>query len=142
MTHASSTLPNLDHFDCEGDPTSVGIRWEKWKRALEIYLLAANIDIPVKKRATLLHVGGLALQEVYYNLPGAHAEEGEGVDVYAIALKKFDSYFAPKQSRIYERYLFRLMKQEEGEQFERFLLRLRNQAEKCQFHNKEEHIID
>lgn len=142
MTHASSTLPNLDHFDCDGDPTSVGTRWGKWKRALEIYLLAANIDTPVKKRATLLHVGGIALQEVYYNLPGAHAEEGEGVDVYTIALNKLDCYFAPKQSRIYERYLFRLTKQEEEEQFERFLLRLRNQAEKCQFHNKEEHIID
>lgn len=51
-------------------------------------------------------------------------------------------YFAPKQSRIYERYLFRLTKQEEGEQFERFLLRLRNHADKCQFHSKEEHIID
>lgn len=142
MTHASSVLPNLDHFDCEGDPTSVGTRWEKWKRAFEIYLLAANVDTPVQKRATLLHVGGIALQEVYYNLPGAHAEVAEGVDVYAIALKKLDGYFAPKQSRIYERYLFRLMKQEDGEQFERFLLRLRNQADKCQFHNKEEHIID
>ena len=142
MSHASLTLTNLDHFDCEGDPTSVGTRWVKWKRAFEIYLLAANIDTPLKKRATLLHLGGLSLQEVYYNLPGAHAEEGDGIDVYTIALHKLDSYFAPKQSRIYERYLFRLMKQEEGEQFERFLLRLRNQAEKCQFHNKEDHIID
>ncbi|PZC79859.1 hypothetical protein B5X24_HaOG215728 [Helicoverpa armigera] len=49
MTHASSVLPNLDHFDCEGDPTSVGTRWEKWKRAFEIYLLAANVDTPVQK---------------------------------------------------------------------------------------------
>ncbi|KAG6454310.1 hypothetical protein O3G_MSEX008647 [Manduca sexta] len=143
MTHASSALPNLDHFDCEGDPTSVGTRWEKWKRALSIYLLAANIDTPEKKRATLLHVGGLALQEVYYNLPGADVcTAHEGADVYEIALQKLDAYFAPKQSRIYERYLFRLMKQEEGEKFERFLLRLRNQAEKCQFKDKEEHIID
>ncbi|XP_045771272.1 uncharacterized protein LOC123871475 isoform X2 [Maniola jurtina] len=141
MTHASSTLPNLQHFDCEGDPTSIGTRWEKWKRAFEIYLLAANIETPVKKRATLLHVGGIALQEVYYNIPGAHVEE-EGVDVYEVALKKLDSHFAPKQSRIYERYLFRLMKQEEEEQFERFLLRLRTQAEKCQFYDKEQHIID
>ncbi|XP_026745497.1 uncharacterized protein LOC113506860 [Trichoplusia ni] len=142
MAQATSTLPNLEQFNCDGDPTSVGSRWEKWKRALEIYLLAASIDTPAKKRATLLHLGGIALQDVYYNLPGAHAEEGEGIDVYAIALDKFDSYFAPKQSRIYERYLFRLMKQEEGEQFEKFLLRLRNQAEKCKFQNKEEHIID
>lgn len=63
-------LTTLNHFDCEGDTTSVCTRWKKWKRALEIYLLAANIDSPNKKRATLLHIGGLALQEIYYNLPG------------------------------------------------------------------------
>lgn len=147
MTHATSTLTTLDHFDCEGDTTSVCTRWEKWKRALEIYLLAANIDSPNKKRATLLHVGGLALQEIYYNLPGAHAEEGKDddgkdLDVYKIALEKLNGYFSPKQSYIYERYIFRLMQQEEGEKFEKFLLRLRNQAEKCNFINKDEHLID
>lgn len=142
MAHATSMLTTLDHFECEGDQTSVGSRWEKWKRALEIYLLAANIDSPNKKRATLLHVGGLALQEIYYNLPGAHAEDGKDIDVYKIALEKLNNYFAPKQSHIYERYLFRLMKQEEGEKFEKFVLRLRTQAEKCGFKNKEEHLID
>src|SRR5436190_9827865 len=101
-------LANLNGFDCDGDPTSVGIRWEKWKRALEIYLLALNIDNPLKKRATLLHTGGLPLQEIYYNIPGAHIDEAEGIDVYKIALDKLDGYFSPKQSKNYERHLFRL----------------------------------
>ncbi|XP_053601232.1 uncharacterized protein K02A2.6-like isoform X1 [Plodia interpunctella] len=144
MTQSTSTLslPNLDNFDCNGDPASVGLRWQKWKRALEIYFLAANIEKPGKKRATLLHIGGLSLQEVYYNLPGAHVDDKTDVDVYAIAIDKLNSYFAPKQSRIYERYIFRLMKQEENENFERFLLKLREQAEKCQFKDKDEHLID
>ena len=50
-----SQICPLEGFDCEGDPASVGLRWEKWKRAIDIYLLAANIDKPAQKRATLLH---------------------------------------------------------------------------------------
>lgn len=130
-------LQTFEPFDCEGDPHSVGSRWVKWKRGLQIYLLAANIDSAVKKRATLLHTGGLALQEIYYNIPGADAEpldnEGKEVNVYQVAIQKLDEYFAPKQSFVYERHLFRLLKQEEGEKFDKFLIKLRNQSSKCQF---------
>ncbi|XP_061713508.1 uncharacterized protein K02A2.6-like [Cydia pomonella] len=142
MTQVTSTIPSLDNFDCGGDPVSVGVRWEKWKRALEIYFLAANIEEDVVKRATLLHLGGLALQEVYYNLPGAHAEKATDVDVYNVAMEKLDAYFSPKQSRYYERYIFRLMKQDEGERFEAFLVRLRQQADKCKFTARDENLID
>lgn len=77
----TSQLSALEAFDCDGDPTSLGQRWERWKRALEVYLLAAGTDQPLKKRATLLHVGGLGLQDIYYNLPGAHVEENDKTDV-------------------------------------------------------------
>lgn len=66
----------------------------------------------------------------------------EVVDVYKVALNKLNEYFSPKQSRVYERHLFTLIKQEEGEKFEKFLLKLRNQANKCKFTNIEEHLID
>lgn len=145
---SQSQLPALEHFDCESDPTSLGVRWEKWKRALEIYLFAANIDDPKKKRATLLHMGGQTLQDIYFNIPGAHVpdefNEGEAnaqVDVFITALEKLDEYFLPRQSGVYERHLFRLIKQEPQEKFEKFLLRLRIQSAKCKFTN-EENIID
>lgn len=139
-----SNLPPLDNFDCDGDPSGVGLKWEKWKRGLNIYLEAANIDKPEKKRATLLHMGGLSLQEIYYNVPGAHVESNEdpNTDIYQIAVSKLDEYFAPKQSRVYERHVFRLMKQEGGEKFEKFLIRLRKQADRCKFANKDESLID
>nr|CAH7763371.1 unnamed protein product [Callosobruchus chinensis] len=77
---------------------------------------------------------------------GAHAESGDDtgneVDVYKIAVEKLSEYFHPRQSKIYERHLFRLTKQEEGEKFEKFLVRLRNQASKCKFTNIEEHLVD
>lgn len=96
----------------------------------------------MKKRATLLHTGRLPLQDIYYNIPGAQVEETKDVDVYKVALSKLDEYFSPKQSKVYERHLFRLIKQEDGEKFEKFLLRLRNQAGKCKFTNNDEHLID
>ncbi|XP_030766846.1 uncharacterized protein LOC115890686 [Sitophilus oryzae] len=141
----ATNLNALESFDCEGDIGSVGLKWEKWKRAFEIYIEATNIDTPQKKRATLLHVGGLGIQEIYYNLPGAHiatSEANQDTDVYKIALESLDRYFAPKQSKLFERHVFRLLKQEPEEHFEKFLVRLRNQAAKCTFVNSEEHLID
>ncbi|KYB29405.1 hypothetical protein TcasGA2_TC031970 [Tribolium castaneum] len=72
----------------------------------------------------------------------AHVDPGEGTDVYEAAVSKLNEYFYPKQSKIYERHIFRLTKQEPGEEFEKFLVRLRNQAAKCKFTNVEEHLID
>lgn len=136
------SLLSLEKFDCNGESTSVGVRWERWKRALFIYLEASNIDKDVKKRASLLHFGGLDLQEVFYNIPGANIEPSDDVDVFEVAISKLDSYFAPKQSKIYERHTFRLLKQEPDEKFEKFLVRLRKQADKCQFADRDENIID
>lgn len=138
-----SQIPPLEFLDCEGEPASVGLRWEKWKRALELYLIATNVTKPEAKRATLLHMGGLALQEIYYNIPGAHVESTEEKeDIYVVAINNLDKYFAPKQSRIYERHLFRLIKQENGEKFDKFLVRLRHQCAKCKFTASEENMMD
>lgn len=150
-------MPGPDKLDVEGDTSAVGIRWERWKRSLLIYLEAADIQIPEKKRATLLHFGGPSLQDIYSNLPGANAvtsvparaappgesdTAAESQDVFEIALKKLDEYFLPKQSKVYERHLFRQLKQETGEKMEKFLVRLRNQAGKCGFEKPDNFIID
>ncbi|CAG4909673.1 unnamed protein product [Colias eurytheme] len=118
------SLPSLETFGCSGESTSVGVRWERWKRA------------------SLTHFGGLDLQEIPNNIPGANVEPSEGVHVFKVAITKLDSYFAPQQSKLYERQVFRLLKQEPEETFEKFLGRLRKQADKCKFTNKDEYIID
>ena len=135
-------LKSIEAFDCDGDQFSVRSRWDKWKRALEIYFLAADIESPAKKRATLLHTAGLALQEIYHNIPGAHVDVDDGVDIYEIAISKLDEYFSPKQSFVYERHLFRLLHQEKEEKFEKFLVRLRQQSSKCKFDNEDANLID
>lgn len=136
-----SQIPPLEAFDCEGDASSVGLRWEKWKRGFDIFVVASEITDATKKKATLLHVGGLMLQEIFHNIPDdVSAEEDD--DVYKSAVKKLDDYFSPKQSKIYERHLFRLIKQEASEKFEKFLVRLRHQCSKCKFANPDDNLID
>lgn len=73
-------------FFKDGDPLSLSSRWEKWKRALQLYLLASDVTDSTKKRAILLLTGGIALQEIFYSLPGANVdstlEENQGIDRY------------------------------------------------------------
>ncbi|XP_026746187.1 uncharacterized protein LOC113507529 [Trichoplusia ni] len=59
-----------------------------------------------------------------------------------MAIKKLDEYFAPKQSKRFERHVFRLIKQEENEKFEKFVVRLRQQAAKCQFVDLDDQLLD
>ncbi|XP_013167322.1 PREDICTED: uncharacterized protein K02A2.6-like [Papilio xuthus] len=138
----ANQLPPPEKLDIEGNSTSAGLRWEKWKRSLQIYLEATDITVPAKKRAILLVLGGSSLQEIFYNLPGADIEAGENVDIFKVAISKLDEYFLPKQNKTFERHIFRLTKQDEGESFEKFLIKLRDQAAKCKFEKPEEHIID
>lgn len=138
----SNPPPPVGKIDLEGDSSSVGLRWEKWKRSLKIYSEAADVTCALKKRANLLLLGGAALQEIFYNLPGANAEKTEKNDVFEIAIKNLDDHFLPKQNKTYERHIFRLIKQEESESFEKFLIRLRDQAGKCKFDKPEDSIID
>ncbi|KAL0901956.1 hypothetical protein ABMA27_007099 [Loxostege sticticalis] len=135
-------LPPPEKLDLDGDNATVALRWERWKRSFNLYLEATGITGEEKKRATLLLLGGSGLQEIVYNLPEAYIEVSENVEVFKTVIKKLDEYFIPKQNKIYERHVFRQIKQEEGDKFEKFVVRLRCQAAKCKFTKSEEHLID
>lgn len=137
-----TAVPLLDKLDLTGDGASIGQRWEKWLRSLSIYLDTTDIKCPIKKRATLLLLGGSDLQDIFYNLPGANAEAKDNADVFKIAIDTLNDYFAPKQSKVYERHIFRLLAQNQNEKFDQYLVKLRKQAEKCKFDKPDEHLID
>lgn len=134
----------LEKFECEGDVPSVCVRWERWKRSLDIYLEAANVTTPSQKRANLLHWGGSELQEIFFNIPDIDAASSSDAetDVFKISIKKLDEYFAPKQSKRFERHVFRQIKQEENEKFEKFVVRLRQQVAKCQYADVNDQLLD
>ncbi|GBP05429.1 Retrovirus-related Pol polyprotein from transposon opus [Eumeta japonica] len=74
------------------------------------------------------------------NACGETATNGE--DVYTLAVKQLDKYFSPKQRRVFECHLFRLVKQDVEEEFNKFHAKLKYQCFKRKFASPEEHVID
>ena len=58
-------LPAIPQFNPNGDPSSLGQHWNKWKKSFEYYLQAAAITDKARKRALLLHLAGPETQEIF-----------------------------------------------------------------------------
>lgn len=68
----------LRHFRCQLETPSLGYDWEDWKRSFNLYMDTKPELPPLKKRSSLLHLGGPELQHVYFNLPDDEVEEPGG----------------------------------------------------------------
>ncbi|XP_065283218.1 uncharacterized protein [Dermacentor albipictus] len=115
--------------------------WELLKQRLDLFLTATSTDHPkteAVKAAILLSAAGDEALEVYNNFTFA---EGELKDDYETLVRKFDAYFIEQGNEVYERHLFRMRVQDEGERFERFVRDLRTQAKLCNFGTLEECMI-
>ena len=106
-------------FNAQGDPNSLGVRWNKWQNSFNIYILAAAVTDNNQKRALLLHCAGDEVQEIFENAP----DQGTTYEEAKTALK---NYFQPKQNKHFERHVFRLCYQKEGESIDSYLTRLRS----------------
>ena len=84
-----------DSFDTKGDISSLGLRWKKWKRGFELFLVARGNTNAQQKRALLLHCGGLGLQDIFFTL-GVAADA-----TYEACLLALDNYFKPKANTVY-----------------------------------------
>nr|CAH7757848.1 unnamed protein product [Callosobruchus chinensis] len=94
-------------FSCDAlEKALVRGDWEKWLRSFQLYLAAEDITDTVRKRNKLLHYGGVQLQEVAYNLPGAIVDydKEEDKDVFQNLVDKLSEYFSPKQNSAFERH--------------------------------------
>lgn len=80
----------------------------------------------------LLHYGGLELQDVFHTLPDADSTE-EGGNPYKKATYILSTHFKPKLNVMYERHVFRQLKQNEGDKMNQYIMRLRQQAKNCEF---------
>ena len=132
-------LGGIPQFECHGDPTSVGARWRKWKRAFELFVVGKGIDDIEQKKALLLHCAGMQVQDVYFTFPAKAA--GENETAYSVALQQLDDYFTPQLNVPYERHLFRNMTQQR-ETVDQFVTRLRQRADNCEFTDLAEQIRD
>ena len=127
--------------DKEGIPPFEASNWEKWKRAIQIYILAKHISDDAQKQAILLHRGGQELQDIFFALSG-YGEVPSGKTTFQHTLDLLDNHFTPKINSLFERFTFRKLKQEENEPFTQFVARLRTQASKCKFSDSDAEICD
>lgn len=70
-------------------------------------------------------MGGVQLQEVAFNLPGAVETDDsqQDKDIFKILVDKLTEYFSPKQNSAFERHIFRAFKPNKGETF-KFLVKI------------------
>ena len=128
-------LAPLMPFDPHSAPSSIGQRWQAWRRRFETYLRALNITNTTRQRALLLYQVGQATQEIFDNIPENGAD-----DDYARALATLDAYFLPKKSVDFEIFQFRQAKQRPDETVSQYATRLRQLAAHCEFNNVDTEI--
>ena len=128
----------IPQFDSRGDPTQLGVKWVKWRRAFELYVKAKAITDVGQKRALLLHVAGPDVQEVFFTMETDVVGED---DDYEMAMQALTSYFTPKTNIPFERHVFRQARQTEQESVDQFCTRLRQLAITCDFAAEVENMI-
>jgi len=117
MAHALHHDSNIPPFDCKGEPTTLALRWKKWKRSLEYYITSKGLNNAAQKKALLLHTAGMDMQDLFETLadPGVPDGEEDNADVYQKTVRTFDAHFVQSSNVTYERHKFRQMSQKDGE---------------------------
>ena len=117
-------LPGVKEYQAGDD-------FQKWVGSLEIYLTAADISSPERKKAVLLHMMGPDYQSIFESLQPV-VMTGE-TDCFQEAVRRFKSYLAPEKNVIAERMAFHKMTMRIDEKFEQYVSRLKIQGRKCGF---------
>ena len=118
---------------------NVAENWRYFKQEFELYLVAAGLDTKPDKQkvALLLHVAKKPAIDVYNTFMFAGAED----TTYASFLHKFDAYCNPKTNETYERYIFYMRNQQQGETVEQFVTDLKLKAKTCAFGDMSDSMI-
>ncbi|XP_058449097.1 uncharacterized protein K02A2.6-like [Malaya genurostris] len=127
---------DIPQFKFESLPRNI-IRneWIKYRRNLD-YIIAATGDTDrTRIKNMFLAKAGPDLKEIFASIPGADVQQDEAktIDPFAVAIRKLDEYFSPKQHETFERNIFWTLKPDTEETLEKFLLRCQDQAAQCNF---------
>ena len=118
-----------------GEQTNLNKAWEQYLKRFDYYVKAAKITKDEQKRALLLHISGLEVQDIFETF------EDQGT-TYEEAVTKLSAYFEPKKNISYERHVFHKSKQSAGETIDNYVVRLSKLAISCEFTDKNEMIRD
>lgn len=126
------------------DVKSSAAEWLRWKRSVDLYICAKNIRDDQRKKAILLTLGGIKLQDVFFACTERESKPNKPEDQswYDYTVELLDAFFTPQRNATYERHVFRQIRQQSDETVERYVNRLRCQAIKCEFDDVDKAITD
>ncbi|KAF2888930.1 hypothetical protein ILUMI_17243, partial [Ignelater luminosus] len=118
---------------------NVAENWRIWRSRFENYLKATEIKKKTAEVqcAQLLHLIGKEGFKIYKTFDIKEDEK----DKLEVLLNKFDAHFLPKENLTYERYLFMMKRQQEGQILEDFIKELVEQAQKCKLGDLHDDLI-
>ncbi|XP_065199099.1 uncharacterized protein K02A2.6-like [Sycon ciliatum] len=130
----------LQSFDTSGPASQVSIRWRKWVKSFEYYLVGKDISNKKRSRALLLHFAGPQVQDIIDDLldPDDALPEEQRTpndNEYLKCKRILDAHFAAPANPTYERHVFRQLVPQAEESTAHFCSRLRQQARLCSFEN-------
>ena len=101
---AQSNIPTVPPYERDQN-------CNKWLRGLSYYFAANKITNAEQKNATLLHVLGMKIQDVFETLTAVEVENGS--DAYKEACLRLKRYHQSKANTVFERYMLREMRQDD-----------------------------
>ena len=136
---AEQTLPR---FDLSGSAHVVAERWKKWKRAFEYYAEGKGLTNNARKKAQLLHLAGMEVQDIFEDLPDP-GPAPEDDNEYQVCIRKLDNHFRAESNIPYERHVYRQTRPQVEETVDQYMVRLRKQARYCEFGDSlDDHLRD
>ena len=123
----------LPPLDLTGSSSQVAERWRQWKRSYQYYIDGKGNTNAGRKKAQLLHLAGMEVQDIFEDLPDPGPVSAEEDDVFKVCLRKLDAHFRAEDNVPYERHVFRQLAPTPGETADKFMVRLRKQARHCNF---------
>ena len=104
--------------------------WTAYVERLNFYFLANDIAAEAKKRAILLNACGPSTYKLIRSLLPA---DELAAKTYAKLVTLVQGYYAPKPSKIMQRFKFNTRTRREGESIAAFIAALREIAEHCEY---------
>jgi hypothetical protein len=117
--------------------------WRSWKQRFEIYLGASDYDTAPDRKETSLFLNAIGPDgiEFFNTFTLTEEEKVEDVPKFTAVLKKFDDHFQSSVNVTFERHLFFVRDQAQGETTDRYVTALRTLAATCEFGELKESLI-
>ena len=136
MACTFTSLPSFEPFVVHGNDLDlhVGERWVRWLARFDVLSKALHVTDGAQRKAMLIHYAGEEVFDIFetFNTEQKGSEDNEGYQVLCDSLTK---HFQLRKNIDFERYRFRLARQEPNESMMSFYTRLRKLAKYCEFSN-------